>query len=313
MFAYWNAKFDFIGEEDMIAEEVARVVEKHADRRGALISVLEDIQQKYGYLSREALEAVALKSRRSLVDIYSVATFYRAFSLSPRGRHLVSACVGTACHVRGAPGVVEELKRRLGINPGATTTDREFTLETVNCLGACALGPIVVVDGRYNPNVGVAKVEPIIAKAIRGSEADDALHDERIFPLNVQCPRCGHSLLDEAHLVDGQASIRLRGNADGQSGWINLSRLYGSVHSVTDTLFPNDSITSFRCPNCDHDLAGPVHCNDCDAPMVPLGITGGGIVQFCSRRGCPSHTLDLDSGRSGATAAFNAPERGSAS
>jgi NADH-quinone oxidoreductase subunit E len=277
----------------MISDEVSQVVEKHGDRRGALIAVLEDIQQKYGYLSAETLQAVAEKTRRSLVDIYSVATFYRAFSLQPRGKHLVSACVGTACHVRGAPGIVEELKRRLGVSPGATTTDREFTLETVNCLGACALGPIVVVDGHYNSKVGVPKVEPILNKARIGLSAEDVLHDDRIFPVTVQCPRCGHSLMDQSHPVDGHPSIRLRASGNGHDGWINLSRMYGSSNATVDERFPEATITHFRCPNCEHDLASPVHCFECDAPMVPLGVEGGGVVQFCSRRGCPGHSLDL--------------------
>jgi len=277
----------------MNPDEITSILEKYSDRRGALISVLEEVQQKYGYLSPEALQAVAEKSRRSLVDVYSVATFYRAFSLKPRGKHLVCACVGTACHVRGAPSIVQELRRRLGIDPGGTTPDREFTLETVNCLGACALGPIVVVDGRYNSKVGIPKVEPILDKARKGVEASDILRDERIFPVNVQCPRCGHSLMDQSNPVDGHPSIRLRASGDGHDGWVNLSRLYGSSHTMVDEHFSEDSITHFRCPNCEHDLAGPVRCFECDAPMVPLGVEGGGVVQFCSRRGCPGHSLDL--------------------
>jgi NADH-quinone oxidoreductase subunit E len=277
----------------MNPDEITPIVEKYRDHRGALISVLEEVQQKYGYLSPEALRAVAEKTRRSLVDIYSVATFYRAFSLKPRGKHLVCACVGTACHVRGAPSIVQELRRSLGIDPGGTTPDREFTFETVNCLGACALGPIVVVDSHYNSNVGIPKVEPILDKARKGVEASDILNDERIFPVSVQCPRCGRSLMDQFHPVDGHPSIRLRVSSNGQNGWVSLSQLYGSFNSSTDYQIPEGGLTHFRCPHCENELAGPVHCSECDAPMVPLGVEGGGVLQICCRRGCQEHMLDL--------------------
>lgn len=135
------------------------------DGPGGLIGTLQAIQAREGYLSEEALRALSSRTGRSLVDIYGVATFYRSFSLKPRGRHLIYACLGTACHVRGAPRIAEELERRLGIKAGQTTPDGEFTLETVNCLGACALGPVVVVDGRCFPNVHASGVGAILAKA----------------------------------------------------------------------------------------------------------------------------------------------------
>ncbi len=138
----------------MNPEPILRIIENHT--RGSqtgLISILEDIQADYSYLPEEALRIVSEKTGRSLVDIYGVATFYKAFSLKPRGKHLISACLGTACHVRGGRAVASEFQRQLGIKPGETTSDNLITLETVNCLGACALGPIVVVDGHYFPNV----------------------------------------------------------------------------------------------------------------------------------------------------------------
>ncbi|MFH1999433.1 MAG: NAD(P)H-dependent oxidoreductase subunit E, partial [Planctomycetota bacterium] len=112
-----------------------------------LISLLEGIQAKYGYLPEDALRNVAKDTGRSLVDIYGVATFYKAFSLKPRGKHLISVCLGTACHVSGGPIIAKEFERQLKIKAGGTTEDREFTLETVACLGACAIGPVAVVDG----------------------------------------------------------------------------------------------------------------------------------------------------------------------
>ena len=126
---------------------VRRILNKHNGKRGALISVLEDIQNEYGYLPESAMRLTADEMGVSLVDLYGVATFYRSFSLKPRGRHVISVCLGTACHVRGAPMVVQEFERQLGIRAGDTTPDMEFTLETVNCLGACALAPVMVVDG----------------------------------------------------------------------------------------------------------------------------------------------------------------------
>ncbi len=155
-------------QEDFDTSGILQIVENQKHSRGALIAVLEEIQAEYGYLPEPALRTLAKVMNRSLVDIYGVATFYRSFSLQPRGKCLISVCLGTACHVRGAPMVVEEFERQLGICVGETTLDREFTLETVNCLGACALGPIVSVNGHYFANVNTAKVKNIIRKARRG-------------------------------------------------------------------------------------------------------------------------------------------------
>ena len=128
----------------MTAEYVSGIVDAHEGKRGGLIAILQDIQARCGYLPADALKTVANKTGRPLVDVYGVATFYNAFSLKPRGKHVCSVCLGTACHVRGGPVIAEEFGRNLKVEPGETTADREFTLETVNCLGACALGPIVV-------------------------------------------------------------------------------------------------------------------------------------------------------------------------
>ncbi|MBD3401756.1 hypothetical protein GF420_02585, partial [candidate division GN15 bacterium] len=111
----------------MISDSVAGILERHENGQGQLIAILQEIQSVYSYLPREALEEVARKTGRSLTDIYGVATFYSAFSLEPRGKHLVSVCLGTACHVRGGPAVAEEIERQLGIRAGQTTTDREFS------------------------------------------------------------------------------------------------------------------------------------------------------------------------------------------
>ena len=117
--------------------------------RAPLIAVLQDINHDLGYLPEAALRYVSRQIKVPLVSVYHVATFYKAFSLQPRGKHLIRVCLGTACHVRGAPRILEALKGRLKVEPGQTTPDREFTLETVNCLGTCAMGPVVVADEEY--------------------------------------------------------------------------------------------------------------------------------------------------------------------
>ena len=145
-------------------EKVNTIMDRYKDNGSALISILQDIQDEYNYLPEEALREVAQKLDLPLIDIYSVATFYKAFSLTPRGKHLITVCLGTACHVRGGRRILEELVRKLKIGPGQTTEDKLFTLETVNCLGCCAIGPIVVVDGEYYGEMTVRKVEPILEK-----------------------------------------------------------------------------------------------------------------------------------------------------
>lgn len=142
--------------------EIASIAERNDAKCGGLIATLQEVQTIHGYLPEEALRIVAAVTGRSLIDICGVATFYRSFSLQPRGRHHICACLGTACHVRGGPMVVEELERQLGIKAGETTADGEYTLETVNCLGACALGPIIVINGAYHSKVDVASVEKIL-------------------------------------------------------------------------------------------------------------------------------------------------------
>ncbi|RPJ01893.1 MAG: NADH-quinone oxidoreductase subunit NuoE, partial [Candidatus Aminicenantes bacterium] len=138
---------------------------KAAGRRGALIQVLQEIQDRFHWLPPEALEHVADALGVPLVRVYGVATFYKSFSLSPRGRHTCTVCMGTACHVRGGAAVLEQFERKLGIAAGQTTADGKYTLERVNCLGACALAPLAVVDGRYYSQMNETKAEAVLAEA----------------------------------------------------------------------------------------------------------------------------------------------------
>ena len=156
----------------MIAKSVQGILDEHRGRPPRLIAILQDIQSELGYLPVDALKAVANRTGISLVDVFGVATFYDSLSLEPRGKHLICVCTGTACHVRGAPRIVEEFERQLGIKRGETTPDRQFTLATVNCLGACALGPVVVVDGRYFSNVATATVKRILKECRDGRMLD---------------------------------------------------------------------------------------------------------------------------------------------
>ena len=280
----------------MKTDETLSILDKHRDARGGLISILEEIQAKYGYLPTEALKAVADQSGWSLVDIYGVATFYKSFSLKPRGKHLCSVCTGTACHVRGAPAVAAEFQRQLEARVGETSPDNEFTLETVNCLGACALGPIVVVDGHYFSNVSSAQVKQVIKKTRAGLDEAEIKADRRVYLLTVSCSRCNHSLMDPHHPLDGSPSIRVTVSFERKHGWLRLSSLYGSFAVESEYPIRTDEIVDFFCPHCHAELKGASSCPLCGAPMVAMIVRAGGMVQICSRRGCKGHMLDLEGG-----------------
>ena len=140
------------------------IIKKYDEQKEFLICILQDLQARYGYLPKVALRRVADKLGIPLIQIYSVATFFKAFSLRPKGGHTIHVCLGTACHVRGAERVLSKIKRDLSIDVDETTKDLNFTLKTVNCLGACALGPIVEVDGKYHGHMNTNKVEPVLKK-----------------------------------------------------------------------------------------------------------------------------------------------------
>lgn len=273
--------------------EIAAIVDRHLGSRGDLIAILEEIQSRYAYLPEESLREVAERTGRSLVDIYGVATFYRWFSLKPRGRHLVTCCMGTACHVRGAPRVLEELQRELKTPAGETTPDREFTLETQACLGACALGPIVVADGHYFSNVSARETGRIVQRTREGLDTVDVHGDPGVFPVEASCGRCNHPLMNAGSLIDGHPSIHVMVSFGDHHGWLMLSSLYGSYKIESEHPIPEDTVAEFFCPHCNAQLAGGGPCTDCGAPMVPMIVRGGGVLQICSRRGCRAHALDL--------------------
>jgi NADH-quinone oxidoreductase subunit E len=143
-------------------EKTESILKKYDYKKSRIIQILNEIQKAYNYLPKDVLEHVSEQLKLPLSNIYSIATFYSAFSLKPRGKHLITVCMGTACHVRGAPTVLCRLEDKLQIKTGETSADNEFTLKTVNCLGACALAPIVVIDEEYHGQTTVNKVDKLL-------------------------------------------------------------------------------------------------------------------------------------------------------
>ena len=148
----------------MIHSEIDAIIDRYEGRESSILAILQDIQAKEKYLPKETLEHVGERLRIPLNKIYRMATFYRAFSLTPRGLHEIQVCLGTACHVRGAQRIADQINLELGIRPGETTRDQNFTLETVNCLGVCAAGPVVAIDGQYFGKMSPGKVEGTLKK-----------------------------------------------------------------------------------------------------------------------------------------------------
>jgi NADH:ubiquinone oxidoreductase subunit E len=139
-----------------------KILKQFRPEKKELIHLLHKVQAEHGYISPEAITEIARFLGISEGEIYGVLTFYRAFTLKPKGEHTITICMGTACHVRGAPRILDEFSRRLGIASGETSEDGKFTLETVNCVGACALGPIVITDGEYHGEVKSKDLQGIL-------------------------------------------------------------------------------------------------------------------------------------------------------
>lgn len=144
--------------------ELDSIITKQGLKKNAVIPALLAIQEEFNYVPPEAIERVAEQLDVPLMQVYQVASFYKVFSLEPRGKHTITVCLGTACHVRGSDFLLDQVERVLSIKPGETSEDRQFTLEAVNCLGVCALGPVMVIDGKYFGNMNVSKVERVINK-----------------------------------------------------------------------------------------------------------------------------------------------------
>ena len=134
-----------------------------------LLSRLQEVQREFGYLPEKNLREIATKLNLPLIDVYSVATFYKSFSLKPRGRNHIKVCLGTACHVRGSSRIAREVEKKLGISPGETSQDGEFSLEMVMCLGCCAIGPVMVVNNKYYGQMSSVKIEKVLKTPVRSN------------------------------------------------------------------------------------------------------------------------------------------------
>ncbi len=146
----------------MQIEHLEHIIGERGNDSSQLIGILQDIQSEYNYLPATVLMQLSETLNVPFSRLYGIATFFKAFSLEPRGKHIITVCMGTACHVRKSPRIVDEISRSLGIKAGETTQDGLFTLETVNCLGTCALGPVAVIDGKYYGNLTVKKVGALL-------------------------------------------------------------------------------------------------------------------------------------------------------
>ena len=154
----------------MIQEKTAAILEKYAGDKGSIIAILQDLQEEYGYLSKDSLVKVSKDMEIPLSRVLSLATFFNAFSLKPKGKHPINVCMGTACHVRGAQLILEKLERELGIKTGDTTKDRNFSLDIVRCVGCCGLAPVIVVDNEFHGKLTHTKL-PAVLKKYKKEEA----------------------------------------------------------------------------------------------------------------------------------------------
>ena len=147
----------------MIMDRIDNIINKYINEEGVLIQLLLDIQRELNWIPKEAITRINERLKIPVSQIYRVASFYTALSLKPRGRHLVRVCLGTACYVRGSPRILDSVERKLDIKAGDTTSDGKFTLETVNCLGCCALGPVVEIDGQYHGRLSSANIAKMLS------------------------------------------------------------------------------------------------------------------------------------------------------
>jgi len=143
-------------------KELMEVLHRYPQEQRFCLAIMQDLQKLYNYIPREGMEALAEYLSCPLSSLYSMATFYKALSLKPKGEHIIKLCDGTACHIRGSSSLRDGVERILGIRDGETTPDGMFSLELVNCLGSCALAPVMVVDDTYHGKVAVDKLEEIL-------------------------------------------------------------------------------------------------------------------------------------------------------
>ena len=146
----------------MDAAKVQEIIERHRGHNSPLMYILQDLQKEFNYLPKEALQQVGKTLEIPMSRIYALASFFHAFSLEPRGKYVCSVCMGTACHVRGAQRILDNLELELGLKAGSTSQDMKFTVETVNCVGACAIGPVLIVNEEYHGNMTTPKLSKVL-------------------------------------------------------------------------------------------------------------------------------------------------------
>ena len=146
----------------MELKKVDKIIGSYPAEERVLIQLLLDLQSEFNWIPKEAILLISERLQIPISQIYRVASFYKAISLKPRGRHIVSVCLGTACHVRGGPRIIDKVEESLNIKAGETTQDMKFTVERVNCLGCCALGPVMMVDQDYHGKLTPAKVREVL-------------------------------------------------------------------------------------------------------------------------------------------------------
>jgi NADH-quinone oxidoreductase subunit E len=147
-----------------MSDELAKIVAEYKGEKGALIPILQKVQEKFGYLPKEAIPEIAKSCVMSESEVFGVASFYAQFYFTPRGKHTVKVCLGTACHVRGGERILDEIKRELDVESGGTTKDGKFSLERVACFGSCALAPVLVVDKDVYGRMTVSKGKDVLTK-----------------------------------------------------------------------------------------------------------------------------------------------------
>lgn len=144
--------------------KVDQIIDRYNADASSLLAIMQDVQDELRYLPREAMKQISERLDIPMTHVYQMATFFESFHLNPRGKHICTVCMGTACHVRGAPKLVDQLERDLKIKSGQTTEDLNFTIEEVNCVGACALGPLVIIDGEYHGNMTSNSLSKVVEK-----------------------------------------------------------------------------------------------------------------------------------------------------
>jgi NADH-quinone oxidoreductase subunit E len=156
----------------MEISKVDAIIDNYGAAESSLLAIMQDVQDAARYLPREAMNRIAERLSLPITRVYQMATFFESFHLEPRGKHICTVCMGTACHVRGSKRLVEQLERDLDIPSGATTKDLKFTIEEVNCVGACALGPLVIIDGDYHGSMTSGNLTKVVKKMQKAEKAE---------------------------------------------------------------------------------------------------------------------------------------------